>query len=219
MSPIWSWWWKVVTRRAASICVMRKLLWFAGVIYLCVSALSMGPKTRSQPSISVDEADLPSLLSQLHGDDNANLIVTVMLNQFAKLRTEIASKNQEISDLHMQLNELKGTVSKLESTLDQADNYERLDTIILSGTSIPIHATGENCNKLVRELVKAKLKIELPLTEINTAHRLGRKPLSQVTDKRNIIVKLCRRETKRQLMIASRNQPSSTSLCRCRQEK
>ena len=182
------------------------------MIYLCVSALNMGPKTRNQPSISVDEADLPSLLSQLHGDDNAKLIVTVMLNQFDKLRTEIANKNQEISDLHLQLNKLKGTVSKLESTLDQADNYERLDTIILSGTSIPIHATGENCNNLVRELVKTKLKIELPLTEINTAHRLGKKPLSQVPDKRNIIVKLCRRETKRQLIISSRNQPSSSSL-------
>ena len=173
----------------------------------------MPPKsTRSKTSTSVEEVDVPSLLSQLHGDDNAKLIVTVMLSEFTKLRTEIAGKNHEIDDLHRQLNELKCTVSKLESTLDQADNYERLDSIILSGNSIPTYSTGENCNNLVHELVKTKLKIELPLTEINTAHRLGKKPLSQAPDKRNIIVKLCRRETKRQLIIASRNQPPSTSL-------
>jgi hypothetical protein len=53
-------------------------------------------------------------------------------------------------------------------------------------------------------LVKEKLKLNILPTDISTAHRIGRKPVNQQPDKRNIILKLCRRDIKRDLLYACR---------------
>ena len=60
------------------------------------------------------------------------------------------------------------------------------------------------------DIVKDKLKFVLPQSEINIAHRLGRKTTAQAPDKRPIIVKFCRREGKQKLMEASRRQSSGS---------
>ena len=41
--------------------------------------------------------------------------------------------------------------------------------------------------------------------DISRSHRLGKRPINQVNDKRNIIVKLCRRDMKRDILSACRN--------------
>ena len=45
--------------------------------------------------------------------------------------------------------------------------------------------------------------------DISTAHRGGRKPTNQITDRRSIIAKLCRRDIKKDLMIACRTLKSN----------
>ena len=147
------------------------------------------------------------MLSQMKGDSKK--IVTIMLKEFETLRSDftesLRSKTLEIDQLKSQVKELQLKVGKLESSLDDADAYERRDTLIISGTSLPAATTGENCSSVVQELARNSLRMELPLTEINTVHRLGKKPGNQAPDKGPIILKLCRRDTKRQIISAARS--------------
>ena len=77
----------------------------------------------------------------------------------------------------------------MSEKLDDADAYERRDTLIISGSAIPVVTPGERVADLVCEMVKQKMKMTLSSTEISTAHRLGGRPKSQTEDKRNFIVK------------------------------
>ena len=42
---------------------------------------------------------------------------------------------------------------KLEASIDEADSYERQDTIILSG-AIPVTSTGENCSQVEINVIR-----------------------------------------------------------------
>ena len=57
----------------------------------------------------------------------------------------------------------------MENTIDDQESYERRDTVIFAGDTIPIATTGEKCANIVINLVKEKLGIEMPVNEMNTA--------------------------------------------------
>ena len=162
---------------------------------------------------NVNNMSLDELSDKLSGD--GKLIVSVMINRFDSMKKEffdlLATKNREVEELRDELCVMKKKVSLLEGTIDDGNAYERRDTVIFSGSAVPVVSNGENCRDIVINLVKEKLRIELPISEINIAHRLGKKPISQAPDKRNIIVKLCRRDMKREIMVASRNSQYSSS--------
>ena len=90
----------------------------------------------------------------------------------------------------------------MEEKIDDADAYERSDTIILSGNDVPSATQGEIVSDIVCDLVRKRLKLEMDVTDISAAHRLGPKPRSQGPDHKKIIVKLCRRERKYDLITA-----------------
>ena len=127
---------------------------------------------------------------------------------FTKFREEIlgilTEKDVQISELRSEVNTLKKTVSKLEDQLDDNDAYERRDTLIFSGSSVPQCRDEENVSQLIRDIAKDKLKIIVPSDGISTSHRLGSKPATQRPDKRPIIVKFCQRSTKNDILAASR---------------
>ena len=162
------------------------------------------PATRNSGSYS--NSLVKDLSSKLSG--NGKLIVTTLLNEMSKMKEElmdlISAKNVEIDSLKTDVVQLREQVKKLESYIDEEDSYIRKDTLIFSGTSVPEVATGENCITVVTNLLKNKLNLELNSSEINTAHRLGKRTESQMPDKRSLIVKLCRRDTKSQIISASR---------------
>ena len=81
---------------------------------------------------------------------------------------------------------------------------ERKDTLIFSGQGIPEVTAGENCTAIVKDIVKNKLQLEIRVNDISTAHRLGKKVSNQQPDKRNIIIKLCRRDQKSDILNACR---------------
>ena len=135
------------------------------------------------------------------------------LNEFkAEMRQLIAGNTSQIQKLNGEVETLKGEVNKLKGLIDDADSYERRDTVIFSGPKIPSSTNGENCIEIVRQLVKTELKVEISASEISTAHRLGRKSTAQTEDKRNIVVKLCRRDLKRDLLVASKKQAKPSSI-------
>ena len=136
---------------------------------------------------------------------------TTMISEFDKLRDNfsemLASKTEEITELRSEVQLLKKKVSILEEHVDGANAYGRRDCIIISG-GIPAETQGENCVELVRNVFKEKLRLEIATSDISTAHRLGKR--SQASDhKPSIIIKLCRRDIKRDIFSASKQQIQS----------
>lgn len=168
----------------------------------------------STDTMNQEDKAATELLNKLRGDNK--VMMTFMFRQFKELKQEftqaMAAKNTEIDELKAQVSALKKTVSKLEGTIDDQDAYERRDTIIISGNSLPEATRGEISSNVVCQVLKDRLKVELPPNEISTAHRLGKKPPTQTPDKRPFIIKLCRRDTKRTLLQAARSQNSSSPI-------
>ena len=113
-------------------------------------------------------------------------------------------KDEEFSKLSSEVTSLKEQIVKLEEKIDENDQYERRDTLIISGPNLPLVTADENCAEIVRKIAQDKLQYILAPTDISVAHRLGPKPTSQRPDKRKIIVKFCRRNTKVDLLGAAR---------------
>ena len=149
------------------------------------------------------------------GEEN-KLIVSLLRDEIRSMKAELIelvnAKNERIEKCEGELIMLKTEVRKLKNELDDTDSYQRRETVILSGNGVPVGNNDENCKNVVCNLVKNQLKLNLKPEDISTAHRLGRKPDSQRPDKRNIIVKLCRRDLKQELIRASRTQVAPRNL-------
>ena len=117
---------------------------------------------------------------------------------------EIRKKDEEIAELRSEVSSLKTIVNKLEDQLDDNDAYERRDTLIFSGSSLPNFQQNENCPDLLRNIIKDNLNIVLPPDGISACHRLGSKSASQRPDTRPIIAKFCQRSTKNDILSAAR---------------
>ena len=141
---------------------------------------------------------------------DAQIIISYIQDEFSKFRTEfmedLKRKDQQVQSLTSEVGVLKKKVEKLENLLDESDAYERRDTLIFSGPAVPAVSRDENCSKIVQELVKNELRCIIGENDISVAHRLGRQPASQGPDTRSIIAKFIRRDTKRDIFMASKKQ-------------
>ena len=135
-----------------------------------------------------------------------------MSNEVRSLKSEFAefvlAKNEEIASLKDEVSGLKSRISKLENSVDDAEAYERRDTVIVSGNALPEFSQGEIPNEAVRKLFKDELRMEISKEEISTVHRLGPKPQNQAPDRRSFIVKFCRRDLKREIIMSSKKKSS-----------
>ena len=64
---------------------------------------------------------------------------------------------------------------------------------------------GEKCAAIVFKLKLKSLNLKVNMNDISTSHRLGRKPSTQRSYKRNILIELCPRDLKKDIMLACRN--------------
>ena len=133
--------------------------------------------------------------------------------EFDKMREDFNQmlnlKEQEIRELHGEVETLKKRVKILENQVDDSDAYERRDTLILSGPSLPPVERGENCVSVVKKLLQDQIRLDVNESEFSVAHRLGARPQNQTSDKRSLIVKFCRRECKRDVIIACKKAKNS----------
>ena len=67
---------------------------------------------------------------------------------------------------------------------------------------MPPVVPGENCVAIACSLFKNQLNLNVQPNDISTAHRLGKKPTNQQMDTRRIILKLCRRDIKGDILKA-----------------
>ena len=166
--------------------------------------------TELQPTSKDCKALVPALIGFLENfERNYEKMFVEMKQEF---KSAINERDIKIVILEGEVKVLKDKVKKIEGYADDSDAYIRRETVILAGPAIPASNPHENCAELVRNIVKNELKYNLSPNDISTVHRLGPKPTSQAPDKRSIIVKFCRRDTKRDLMIASKNQTKPVSL-------
>ena len=173
-----------------------------GAVYI-VRLTKMPPK-----SSAVKFNELEKLQTNLSSE--GKLLATAMQKELAKMKQDytkmIADKDSVIEDLQQQvaamrtdIDSLQERARKMEDNIDGADAYERRDTIVLSGPSLPVASAGENCVAKAIDVIKEKLKVQIAVNDISTAHRLGTKPQNQAPDNRKLIVKLCRRDVKRNI--------------------
>lgn len=145
------------------------------------------PTTNIMHLISSDIASL---------SQEGKVIVSTIVKALAILSQE---KDKEIAKLQDQVSSLQKTVRKLEEQVDDVEQYERRDTIIISGPALPSEQSQENSTSLVVNAIKQNLHINLNHSDINVAHRLG--PKRQNKD-RPVIVKLLNRSKKSEIMEA-----------------
>lgn len=124
--------------------------------------------------------------------------------ELARLTEKLEEKDEKITQLEEEVSGLKTAVAKLEDRIDDADAYERRDTLLFSGDDIPAVSEGENCGQIVCDVIKEKLRLNFQTDILSIAHRVGKKPDKQGPDRRKIVVKLCRREVKSDLTNACR---------------
>ena len=84
-------------------------------------------------------------------------------SMFQKLKDEflaaIKEKDDVISNLSDEVDKLKKCVSRLEERIETNDQYERRDTLVLTGQVLPPVSTNENCAEIVKNLASKNLNI------------------------------------------------------------
>ena len=155
-----------------------------------------------QPTSKDAKALVPTLIS-LFKTFQENVLREITSSK-EELKAQIALKDEKISHLENEVTNLKKTVGKLQDKIEDNDAYERRDTIMVSGNALPNYSDGENAAEIVCRVVRSKLSYNLTPGDISVAHRFGGKSSSQRPDHRSIIVKLCRRSLKVDLLTSSR---------------
>ena len=128
--------------------------------------------------------------------EEGKIIVNIVVKAIAISSQE---KDTTIAKLQSKVESLESKITKLEEQIDDVEQYERRDTLILSGPVLPSEHSMENAADLVVKAIKDNLRVNITHSDINIAHRLG--PKKQNKD-RPLIVKLQNRTKKSEIMDA-----------------
>ena len=143
-----------------------------------------------------------------------NLFEQFTLDFRADFSETLENVKEESRIMKNRCDKMEEEIRKLSDGLDASDQYEKKDQIILSGPGIPEipeNPGDEKCEELVKKLLKDHLNVDIELADISTTHRLG--PVKRATPrKRNITVKLCRRDLKKQIIIASKSRRTNATV-------
>ena len=172
--------------------------------------------TTLQPTLAKTNQPLIAALISLFGEFREKILTDIQTNidtSVAELKAEFVSaiqaKDAKINELETTCCSLKKTVESLEDKMDGIEAYERRDSIIISGALPPI-APEEDVKILACNLIKTKFGSNIQITpnDISVAHRLQAKQPSPQGSPRhpNIYAKLVRRDLKKDLILASKNQ-------------
>ena len=88
------------------------------------------------------------------------------------LKTKMEEKNTQIKKLEEKTLQQKQSISKLENSMNNLEQYSRRSCLRVFGLK---EQKGENTDMLVTELVRSKLGVSLdPVKDIDRSHRTGR---------------------------------------------
>ena len=97
-------------------------------------------------------------------------------------------KDKVINQLQNKVSVLENKIYDLENQIDDVNQYERRDTIIVSGASLPKETPNENSAEVFINAFKDSLNINMNHSDINVAHKLGN--INKQNANKPIIVKL-----------------------------
>ena len=115
----------------------------------------------------------------------------------------LKQKDAELEAVKINNAALKKEVTRLNDALDHADQYERKDSVILSGPALKAPTDQENTYQLVKDLLHDHLGVDIEERDINVTHRLG--PVKPGSNLKNIYVKFSRRADKIKVVNASKS--------------
>ena len=177
-------------------------------------AVTSKPTEPTQPSTSASTAshdvdsEVESLKQSLTPDSQTlvQILTIIITQQFSDqldhLKSDLRRKDTEIANLQEDISCLKSTVEDLKQHIDNVEQYERRDTVLLSGPMLPKETNQENSTQVAINSIRDNLRINISERDINIAHRLG----SNTQQKnRSIIVKLANRSLKQDLIKACVN--------------
>lgn len=153
----------------------------------------------STNDLELENAELPELLNSLSEESRSlvkiiKLVITEQFNsEIETLREELIKRDSEICEIKNEVKDLRNKVVDLESHLDSLEQYERRDSIIISGPALPRETQQENPVEIVVNTLKDTLKLNVQEQDISVAHRLGK---SNQEYPRPMIVKLINRSHK-----------------------
>ena len=116
-------------------------------------------KTTGSSTVPETEVEVNGLLESL-SDESQTLVKIISLIVTNKFKTEMDTlknqplcKNQKIQELHDEISRLNEKVQDLECNIDSVDQYERRDTILISG-AVPEETTHENPTAIITNIIK-----------------------------------------------------------------
>lgn len=156
---------------------------------------------------------LQIMTTELQGfRDEMNKNLEIVRTEFQKMMKD---KDNEISNLKIEVNTLKVEQMKINERLDEAEATDKRDCLVLSGRGIPQATTGENSPDIVKRLMRDKLHLQTSEDDILTAHRIGKPPANKGPDNRHILVKLAKHATKEEILSACRHHKPNFSANEC----
>ena len=123
-----------------------------------------------------------------------------ILNFFAQCFQNIiqsnANKDKQVDELESRVTSLEAEIQVLKDTIDDNNQYERKDTVVVSGPGTPQEEDGENCKAKIIQHLNDNLGLDTPLAynDINICHRVGKKRTPPGPHPRAIYIKFCRRD-------------------------
>ena len=124
----------------------------------------------------------------------------------------VTAKDEEISQLNDKVTKLETENKRMHKIMDDADQYERKDSVILSGPAVPDMTSSEDTHQLVQQLLKDHLDVTIVKQDINTTHRLGPvRGAGDNTNKRNIYIKFVRRDIKKEVIQKSKQKSNKSA--------
>ena len=113
-------------------------------------------------------------------------------------------KDTKIKMLEDTINSMRDRIDVMESELDDNAAYIRRETLVISG-KVPHETRDEDCKSVVVNMIKQDLKLNISINDLSVAHRVGHRR-QQGPSQRNIMLKLCRRDIKYDILSACKQQ-------------
>ena len=166
----------------------------------------MPPKRKQINSdFDISSLGLPFDVSKLSED--GRLIVSIMMFSMKanndKFYEELAAKDNQITSLNEKIRCLSEKMEMLEEKNDDSEALERKNFVVVSGPNLPAYQPDETPRIVVHKLLKDKYNLNVPLTDLLSAQRLGNR-LNPTSANKKILVKLASTDLKNDVFQASK---------------
>lgn len=137
------------------------------------------------------------------------IVHNVTQSVYDAVRLDLDRQKEELTSLTKKVDELNKDIVKLKSSCEVQEQYSRRNCLRFHG--IP-EDVNENTDKVVRQVVKEKLGIDLAATDIDRSHRITPRQATPGDGKPRVIIMKFARYNVRQLIYSNRAKLKGTKI-------